>query len=335
VKELQRGDQVLAINDQQTTGGIALEALNAQTISLLIRKNDGSELQLSLDKTLYASQPVLKSEVISDTRLQLGYLALSQFNYLSTAKAAIDQAFEKFANQRITDLVIDLRYNAGGYVETARYLANLIASSSLNDKIMYAEHFNSQLQQGKGTILKNQPYLDDSGNPVMIGNRPATLADVDFSLAGNTYKFAKEGALQTVKNIYFIVGPQTASASELLINVLKPYYPVKIVGEQTYGKPVGFFGIKIDLYTVYLSSFLIKNAVGFSDYFNGFPPDISATDDVTHDFGDQQESCFKAILNYARTGIINTGNNNSAASPVMLRRDFPGMISQQLQLKKE
>ncbi|GGE63359.1 hypothetical protein EV200_105364 [Pedobacter psychrotolerans] len=58
-----------------------------------------------------------------------------------------------------------------------------------------------------------------------------------------------------------------ASASELLIYCLKPYFNVKLIGERTYGKPVGFFGVNIDQYIIYLSSFLIKIAQGWSVYF--------------------------------------------------------------------
>lgn len=308
---LQRGDQLITINDQPATGGIALAALNGQSINLLVRRGDATQKTVRLNKAAYVSSPVLKAAVINDGGLKLGYLAFSQFNQLNTTQTVLDNAFTNFSNAEITDLVIDLRYNRGGYVETAKYLANLIASSGLNGKTMYAEHFNSQMQQGKATILKNQPYSDSNGEPVYINNRRATYADVDFSVSGNTYNFNKSGNLQTVKNIYFIVSGQTASASELLINVLKPYYTVKLIGEQTYGKPVGFFGVQIDQYTVYLSSFLIKNASGFSDYFEGFPVDIAASDDITRDFGDPEEECLQRTLAYIQTSSTTIASSNN------------------------
>ena len=143
--------------------------------------------------------------------------------------------------------------------------------SGLNGKVVYAEHFNDLLQQEQAPILKSIPYLDNDGKPVYINGRPATYADVDFSVAGNTYSFSKKGALTGIRSIVFIVSSATASASELLINGFKPYVDVKLVGSKTYGKPVGYFGIGIDVYSAYLSSFRILNADNKGDYLMAFP----------------------------------------------------------------
>ncbi|WP_262506178.1 S41 family peptidase [Sphingobacterium spiritivorum] len=130
--------------------------------------------------------------------------------------------------------MLDLRYNKGGYIETTEYLANLIAPSRLNGKIMYTEQFNNLLISGHAKILKHQPYLDHNGNYVKINGRQATMADVDFSEKGNTYQFSKKGKLESIKNIYFITSQSTASASELLISLFKPYFNVKTVGQKTF-----------------------------------------------------------------------------------------------------
>lgn len=209
-----------------------------------------------------------------------GYLALDEFAHLNALKSSLDAAFASFSSTGTTSLVIDLRNNSGGYVETARYLANLIAKPGMNGQVMYSEHFNSEMQQGKASILKKQIYLDGNNQPVYLNGRLATYADIDFSVSGNTYKFEKAGALNQLTSIYFLVNGATASASELLINVLKPYFEVKLIGTQTYGKPVGSFGIQIDQYTLYVSNFLIKNSKGAGDYFDGMPVDIAADDET-------------------------------------------------------
>src|SRR5690606_24971589 len=144
---------------------------------------------------------------------------------------------------------------------------------------------------------------DGDGNPVYINNRPATYHDVDYSVAGNTEHFEKSGSLNSVQSVYVITTGNTASASELVINALKPYLPVKLVGTRTYGKPVGFFGISIDRYTLYLSSFHIRNANNEADYFEGFAPDIVAADDIRYDFGDpREESLAKALADITGSG---------------------------------
>jgi carboxyl-terminal processing protease len=343
---LQRGDQLLKVNGQQATAGLILPALEGQTLSLTLQKKDGSQRDVVLNKSAYQSSLVLKTAEYLLNGTKLGYLAISQFNPLNNSKTALDNAFARFASSGVSDLVIDLRYNGGGYVGTAKYLANLIASGSLNRKVMFTEHFNTQMQEGKAGILKHQLYFDENNQPVYLNGRRATYADVDFTVKGNTYNFEKAGGLETVKNLYFIVGSQTASASEMLINSLKPYFKVTLIGQQTYGKPVGFFGIKIDRYQMYLSSFLIRNSAGLSDYFEGMSVDIPAEDDVTHDFGEENEACLNAVFkilnangpkSQAKTMEVKASDAaTSLARPVKhisAGKGIPGMIEQGLKLR--
>lgn len=227
---------------------------------------------------------------------KLSYLAIHSFPQLNSIKADLDETFSEISAQNPSTLVIDLRYNSGGYIETAEYLANLMAPTYLNGKVIYSESFNQTLQSGNAKILKNQPYLDNNGNYVTISGRQATMADVDYSEKGNTYFFKKQGTLESVKNIYFIISGTTASASELLISSFKPYFNVKLVGQKTYGKPVGFFAINIDKYSIYMSSFLIKNATGWSDYFNGMDPHITVALPANPNLGDPEEPCLKSII---------------------------------------
>lgn len=239
---------------------------------------------------------VLVSKLVASATGQIGYIALGSFPALSSCKASLDQAFTELASANPKYLVIDLRSNGGGYLETSAYVANLIAPSALNGKVMYSEQFNAQMQNGKATILKHQPYLDASGKTVTYKGRAATMADVDFTESANTYYFSKKGSLQSVQTVYFIVSGNTASASEMLISCLKPHLNVKLVGERTYGKPVGFFAINIDQYSVYLSSFTIKNAAGWSDYFTGMAADVAIKGETQPDLGNPTETCFNAAI---------------------------------------
>ncbi|SFA39503.1 Peptidase family S41 [Pedobacter suwonensis] len=239
---------------------------------------------------------VLANKVIISANTPVAYLALASFPSLNNTKVALDLAFSEFAAAHPKVMVIDLRSNGGGYLETAEYVANLMVPASLNGKVMYREVFNPSMQNGTAKILKHQPYLDANGKTAIYKGRMATMADVDYTIAGNTYKFNKKGNLQTIQAVYFIVSGNTASASEMLISSLKPYFDVKLIGEKTYGKPVGFFGINIDQYSVYLSSFLIQNANGWSDYFTGMPPDIAVKGADNPVWGDPAESCLSAAL---------------------------------------
>lgn len=242
------------------------------------------------------SNTTVTSKIIATGNTSVAYLALASFPSLSSSKAALDLAFAELAVANPKNIVIDLRSNGGGYLETAEYIANLIAPNSLNGKVMYSEVFNAAMQNGTVPILKHQPYLDANGKTTIYNGRNATMADVDYSVTGNTYTFSKKGNLQSIQSVYVIVSAKTASASEMLISCLKPYFDVKLIGEKTYGKPVGFFGINIDQYSVYFSSFLIKNANGWSDYFMGMDPEVMVKGVDNPVLGDPDELCLNAAL---------------------------------------
>lgn len=312
---LVRGDRILSINGTTISSGSSSfvnAALEGSTVTLSVKKSSGSTSTITLTQNAYTTNPVFKQAVLTAGTQKVGYVAVSRFSTPTSFNTALTQVFASFATAGVTALVIDLRYNGGGYTSAAEELVNLVAPSSLNGKTMYIEYFNTLLQNGQAPILQQQVYLDANGNTQMYNGHIATYADVDYTVAKNTYKFAKQGSLQTVKQVVFIVTGNTASASELTINSLKPYLPVKLVGQQTYGKPVGFFGIKIDEYTVYMSSFSMQNASGEGDYFHGMTPDYLAADDVTHDFGDPAETSLASALSYisgnpgGRTGSVVT-----------------------------
>jgi hypothetical protein len=107
---------------------------------------------------------------------------------------------------------------------------------------------------------------------------------------------------------------------------------------------VGFFPINIDVYDVYYSMFQSRNSAGEGDYFQGFAPDASTPDDVTHDFGDPAESSFAAAIGYFTGGSFNAtsrlrimGRSVDARS-VEIRKmgggnGFTGMIEDRIRLK--
>jgi carboxyl-terminal processing protease len=303
---LTRGDKLLKINnsavrvDSQAGVDHILSSLEQAAITLSVKKASGDTVEAALEKTTYTVDPVLKSSVLTTGAGKVGYLAYSMFSTMDNSKAALDKAFAAFAAAGVSDLVVDLRYNGGGYVTTAEYLCNQIAPNSLNNKVMYKEIYNELMQQGKARILENKLVLKENDTPISYKGRYFTYADYDYTVEGNTRSFKNEGALETVKRVYFIIGSNTASSSELVINALKPHLEVTLIGAASYGKPVGFFGVDIDKYTVYMPNFKTVNANNEGDYYGGFKPDVPAADDVTHDFGDPQEASLALALSLIR-----------------------------------
>lgn len=248
-------------------------------------KPDDNTSAAALSKTSFQANSVLFRNVLTDGINKVGYLVFNQF-FGAPSRTELANAFNYFQSAGITDLVVDLRYNPGGSTETQDTLANLIAPLAANNQKMYTYEFNQQLQQGNFPLLKQKPGF---------GN-------VSFSEDINTVNYHKAGILN-LSRVFFIVTGSTASASELLINNLKPYMNVKIIGDTTYGKPVGFFPIEIaSKYAIYPISFRTINSSGNADYYKGFAPDNLMPDGVNKDWGDVTEPSLASALKYISTG---------------------------------
>jgi len=315
---------------------------------------DKVAFSLTLNKASYKSSPVYLSKVFTRSGKKIGYLSYARFSSLTNetvpSDSNLDPVFTEFSSQGVTDLIIDLRYNGGGYVNSAEYLANLIAPAGLTGKTMFVEYYNSLMQSNGATLLKNQPLIGSDGKIRRQDNGTIlTYANVDYSVAGNTVLFKKKGNLNTVTNVVFIVSRNTASASELLINSLKPYMTVQLVGETTYGKPVGFFPITLEnRYEVYMSSFETKNSSNEGGYYSGMIPGTLSNENPSYVFGDEREVNLLAALNLIAPAAANQGARSSVAErststavfnavsskPVNPNSEFNGMIENRYKLKK-
>lgn len=231
------------------------------------QKLDGSIIELVIREGVYRSLTVFSKTVFDYPGQKIGYFVYNQFG-ASASALELQNTIADLASRGINDLIVDLRYNRGGFVSTQEVMANLLAPASVgNSQVMFRYVFNSR-----------HPELN------------------------TTIYFNKTGSLN-LKRIIFIVSPSTASASELLINSLNPVMEVKLIGDRrTYGKPVGFFPIPVFEYNIYPVSFKTVNSLGYADYYQGFPVHRQVADDLDHDFGDPQEACLKEALVYLSTG---------------------------------
>jgi C-terminal processing protease CtpA/Prc len=278
---------------------------NSNTIAMTLQKPDGTNLSVNLSVANYTVNPVLTYKVFNQgTGHVVGYVVFNSFTSDANADAKLDAAFNYFASQNITDLVVDLRYNGGGYISTAEYLDNLIVPVAKSGSVMYSSYFNSILASNKEVLLKNQVRRDASSGQLY------NYGQFDYSVAGNAVNFAKKGSL-ALNRVFFIVTGATASASELTINNLRPHMNVQLIGTTTYGKPVGFFDIDINKYQMYIPEFETKNSAAQGGYYTGMTPGSTDYpgkqdyDDVTHDFGDPAEGLLAHALNFVTTGTYN------------------------------
>ena len=258
--------------------------------SFVEERNNTSQRAVSLNTIdRYLSYDLVSNDV--------GYIQLKSFPELNVIKSNLDLVFSMLESKDSRIIILDLRNNKGGYLETAEYLVNLLAPESLNMHIMYTECFNETLQSGNLNMLKSQMYLDNQGNPVKYNGRWATMADVDYSESANTHHFNKEGGITNIQKLYVITSYATASASEFVINVLRPHINLEVLGDKTFGKPVGTFAIKINKYDVYFANFLIKNSLGQAEYFDGILPNIEKTMNSQEDINQATDSIINSIIN--------------------------------------
>jgi hypothetical protein len=137
--------------------------------------------------------------------------------------------------------------------------------------------------------------------------------------------------------VFFITTSSSASASELLINNLKPYMDVKIIGKPTHGKPVGMYGFNVMDYVLAPIAFKTVNAQNIGDYYNGLAVDANINDGLDRNWGDPQELCLASAFKYIQQGVfarIATPNASARLSTQQVQNnDFDQKIVKELIIK--
>jgi C-terminal processing protease CtpA/Prc len=200
----------------------------------------------------------------------------------------LNDAFAALKTAGANELVLDVRYNGGGLVDVAAHLASLIGGTRTN-----------------GQAMLNYVHNDKIG--------PIRDKTTRFTLLENALN---------LERLFVIATHGTASASELVPNSLRPFMPVIFIGDTTYGKPVGQYGLRFCDKILWPVAFSIKNANFEGDYFDGIAPDCQAADDATHQLGDPEEASFAEALTYIRTGAC-TPRTAAESRAFRLRPSMP------------
>jgi carboxyl-terminal processing protease len=233
--------------------------------------------------------PVLYHSVLDLGGIKTGYLVYNGFT--SDFDFELNDVFGEFKDAGIEKLILDLRYNGGGALSSAIYLASMIYSTDTTMIFSKAE-YNDKLQAYLVTVYGSNAlnyYFADS----IVGKETATNAPI-HSLG--------------LTDLYVLTTDGTASASELVINGLIPYINVTIVGDHTYGKYVGSITVKdydnegnlntSHKYAMQPIVLKISNSEGVSDYVDGLPADVVVYEDMTNmlPFGDVNETLLSAAI---------------------------------------
>jgi C-terminal processing protease CtpA/Prc len=126
-----------------------------------------------------------------------------------------------------------------------------------------------------------------------------------------------------LQRLVVITTRSSASASELIINSLRPFIPVAVIGDTTYGKPVGQYGFNFCEKVLVPVAFSLRNANDEGDFFDGIAPTCAASDDITHQLGDPAEASYAEALTYLRTGACSPRAEGESRTMRSLRNVAP------------
>lgn len=270
---LERGARLLVVNGRTVASLVSTGDINtifgaAQvgvTAQVRFRDVAGAEHEVQMTKRLVNIPTAYLTRTFASGGRVVGYVNLR--NFVTPATAALDQAFTQLEAAGASELVLDLRYNGGGLVSVAQHLSGLIAGARTKDKL-FVQFVHNDKNSNRNSSL-NLPA-------------PAHALGLDRLVVVATHA--------------------SASASELVINGLRPYMTVTVVGERTYGKPVGQYGFNFCDKVLYPVAFSTQNARGEGDFYSGIPADCAAADDIDHQLGDGAEASLGEALRYLRTG---------------------------------
>ncbi len=272
---VRRGWRITKINGNENINTsnvnfVVQTVFESNSTNFTFQKPDNSEVTITLNAASYQENPIVLDSVYTIDSKKIGYFVFNSF--LGDTSAIYNdfaRIFNRFAQAGVGDVVIDLRYNGGGYVSMAERLGNYLAPSAANGNLMMRHQYNNKYSQH---------------------NRETN--------------FRKQGSLN-LSRIFFIVSPSTASASELLINNLKPYMEVLVVGpNKSYGKPVGYFPIPVADWYIFPISFRTVNKNGEGNYYGGFALNYQVADGLDKDWGNITEAVLASSLNYITSGVF-------------------------------
>jgi C-terminal processing protease CtpA/Prc len=300
------GVQITVLNYNKLIASFYDATTNVSVTFSEFNENTFNDLQpLTISKAIdYKENPVYLDTIYSIQNKKIGYFAYHFFSADSGDESGqydleMNNVFGKFKQENITDLVVDLRYNSGGMMSSAIYLASMLVPGLTTDKVFtYIEYNQNYTDYFNSDAFKNE--YDE--NP--FENNFTTSIDVQQP---SNRSYAVQNVGENLQNIYFIIGNNTASASEMVINGLKPYINCVLIGDTTVGKNVGSTLIHDEDNTKNHWAFMpiiLKyfNKDHQSDFSNGFAPDFMLLDDFSYQLGDTREALLAKAISQI-TGI--------------------------------
>uniref|UniRef100_UPI0040499168 S41 family peptidase n=1 Tax=Flavobacterium sp. TaxID=239 RepID=UPI0040499168 len=289
-KNINRGDFFYAVNGVPLNTDNYRSLLANENYTLNLADYDGGNItpngnSVALTKMIFSENPVHIKKTFTVGSKKIGYLMYNGF--YAQYETELNNAFSYFASEGITHLILDLRYNSGGSINTSTRLASMI-TGQFNGEIFGKQQWNYKILN---LITDPEDLLNRFTNSLGNGSGIQSL---------------------NLDKLYVLTSKRTASASELIINGLAPYINVIQIGDVTTGKNVGSITLydspnfrkenvnpnhKYAMQPIVLK---IANRDNFSDYINGLSPNISQLEDLSNlgTLGETSDPLLNTALNY-------------------------------------
>ncbi|AZQ61764.1 hypothetical protein EI427_05800 [Flammeovirga pectinis] len=286
------GENVIGI---ENTFGITIPARMTFENGVEVLSQPAKDTTIVIAKEAVVINPILHSEIITTpNNVKVGHVVFKSF--IEPAVEPLNKLFTEFKTNGVTEVVLDMRYNGGGRVSIASQLASILAPTSAKGKDLFRyRHNDRQVDQNEDEIVE--------------------IADNNLNL----------------DRLFILASEGTASSSELMINGLKPFMDVQVIGQNTYGKPVGSYGFENNGFIYSVISLKILNANDEGEYFDGLPTNQEAVDDVFFHWGDIREP----MLHQALYMIMNGSYDQSASTARVGQFEINDLKNKSFKLKED
>ena len=260
-------------------------SMDPGTMKFTFADDQNKQKVLTLNKEQFNLDAVFNPTIFDLDGKLTGYLAYQSF--LGYSEDELMNALTYFEGNDIDELILDLRYNGGGYVSIAEDLANILAPVSSIGDVFYSVRHNDNVKNEQDTTVYFQT--------------PEIQLDLN--------------------RLFVITNEYSASASELVQNGLAPHMDVIQIGQPTAGKPYAMYGFIFQDWLAYPVTAKSVNADGFGDYESGLVPDKFVTDYNSYDWGDENDPAVKQAINYilyGSFGNIALDYKSTSSAPALL-----------------
>lgn len=299
---LKRGDTLLTV---QTGANPRIDAVNTtrqdevdelnrvlfnpqagEQVSFEFAREGAGVRRVQLAAREQKADPVQLDKVITtESGARVGYLSFHRF--ILPLEQPLVAAVQRLKDAQVTDVVVDLRYNGGGYLYQSSQLAYMLADPALT----------------RNRIFERLQYNDKRRTDTNSHDSQLHFQAVTSGTAGTGTSAGRPLPNLGLKRVYVLTGADTCSASESLINGLRGVdVEVIQIGNTTCGKPYGFRAHDNCGMSYFPIEFVGVNAKGDNDFVDGFVPNCPATDDFSHPLGDTSEALLATALRHQTTG---------------------------------